>query len=69
MRALGKIEKDDVARFIATMQAKCFRIKGFVNILSGKTVLVQSVFDTFEIKEINNYQGANEFTFLVVISH
>lgn len=63
MRAHGEITKENVTRFVTIMQAKCIRIKGLVNLTSGKTALVQSVFDTFEIKEINNYQGANEFIF------
>lgn len=63
MRTHGRIEKEDLIWFIGIMQPKCARIKGFVNIADGEAVLVQTVFDFFEIREVNNHQGANEFIF------
>lgn len=46
--------------FVQHLQANCIRIKGFVNLLDGTTVLMQSVYESLEIEPVEHYSGRTE---------
>ena len=60
LRVHDKPDIEELKLFIEELQKKCLRIKGFVNLKDGNTVLLQSVFDKLEIKAVNNYSGRTE---------
>lgn len=51
------ISLSDLNKMINELTPEFMRIKGFVNILEGKVLGVQTVFEQIEIKQIFNYEG------------
>lgn len=60
LRVHNKIDLEALKLFVEELQEKCLRIKGFVNLKDGSTVLLQSVFNKLDIEEVNNYSGRTE---------
>ncbi len=51
------ISLSDLNKMIKELAPEFMRIKGFVNILEGQVLGVQTVFEQIEIKQIFNYEG------------
>ncbi len=60
LRVHQKLDMEGLKLFVEELQKKCLRIKGFVNLMDGSTVLLQGVFDKLDIKKVNNYTGRTE---------
>lgn len=60
LRVHDKLDIEGLKLFVGELQTKCLRIKGFVNLKDGSTVLLQSVFERLDIKPVNNYSGRTE---------
>jgi len=60
LRTHKKISEYHLKKFISEMQISCPRIKGYINLDDGRFVSIQSVYEDFDIKEIDNYKGPSE---------
>ena len=60
LRIHDKISKEQLVSFIEKIISTSDRIKGFVNLIDGNTVAVQSVYDNYEIMDMENYEGRTE---------
>ena len=54
IRSRKKITYQSLENFLENWSPKAYRIKGFVNLTEGKTVAVQCIFGSVEIKETEN---------------
>jgi len=60
LRTHDKMSESQLKAFIAELQLSCPRIKGYLNLDDGRIVSIHSVYDSLEIKELNNYIGPSE---------
>ncbi|MCK5824497.1 MAG: GTP-binding protein [Ichthyobacteriaceae bacterium] len=60
LRIHEEITEERLNTFIQKISASSYRIKGFVNLVDGRTVAVQGVYEKYDIQEIGNYEGRTE---------
>lgn len=60
LRMHDKISREKLISFIKKIIPTSDRIKGFVNLEDGSTVAVQSVYNDYEIQNMENYDGRTE---------
>ncbi len=60
LRINRAISLEGIGSFIKEMQLNCPRIKGYVNATDGKVYMIQSVFQTFETRQVDGYTGPSE---------
>ncbi|MCF8346349.1 MAG: GTP-binding protein [Bacteroidales bacterium] len=60
LRINRRISPDGIRAFISELQLSCPRIKGYVNGTDSNVYMIQSVFDTFEMRQVENYTGPSE---------
>lgn len=60
LRTHNKIGERQLKAFIAELQISCPRIKGHLELDDNRMVSIHSVYDSLEIKELNNYIGPSE---------
>lgn len=60
LRTNDKPDIDELKAFITELQPDAPRIKGYVQLKDGKTCMVQSVFDSMELRIIEGYVGPSE---------
>jgi G3E family GTPase len=60
IRTQLKLDEVGVMGFLRSLQADCPRVKGYINLEDGRTVSVQSVYETIELVELEGYQGPTE---------
>ena len=54
IKTTRKVSEQALEFFLKEWSLKAYRIKGFVNLLEGRTVAVQCTFDTIEILPVEN---------------
>ncbi len=60
LRAHGKLTPEGLTSFIKELQESSPRIKGFINLKNGNVMAVQTVFEHFDISQVNGYEGPTE---------
>jgi G3E family GTPase len=60
LRINKPISPGGVRLFVEGLQETCPRIKGYVNAPDGKVYMIQSVFNSFEIRIVEGYTGPSE---------
>ncbi|MGC9343874.1 MAG: CobW family GTP-binding protein [Bacteroidales bacterium] len=60
LRIHNKISREGLHLFVKELMPECPRIKGFVNTTDNRILTFQSVFDIFDIEEIDSYLGPTE---------
>jgi G3E family GTPase len=60
LRINKPISPGGVRLFVEGLQETCPRIKGYVNAPDGKVYMIQSVFNSFEIRTVEGYTGPSE---------
>ncbi len=64
IKSSKKVTYESLIRFLEEWAPKSFRIKGFVNLISGETYQVQSVFDRIEVHKSSGYFHPTELVAL-----
>ncbi len=60
LRIHKTISPDGIRLFVEELQGTCPRIKGYVNASDGNVYMIQSVFNTFEMRTVEGYAGPSE---------
>lgn len=60
LRIHDKITHDGLKMFIFDLKKNCFRIKGYVNLVDGEVIAVQSVYEDLRLEKIEGYRGPTE---------
>ena len=60
LRTHDSLSEEGFNRFIRELMLSCPRIKGFVKLVDGRVIAVQTVFDQLNTKVINNYDAPTE---------
>lgn len=60
IRSNKKISRPHLDQFLRQQAGRAFRLKGFVNLSEGQTVVVQSCFGETEVVPIGDYNGPTE---------
>jgi G3E family GTPase len=60
LRTHDKLSEENLLKFVSDLQETCIRIKGYMNLLDGRILSIHCVYDSVELKEINNYAGPSE---------
>jgi len=60
LRTTSKISYVQLQQFISEVEGKVIRMKGFVNLIDGKNVKIQSEFGQTEIMDYSDYLGPTE---------
>jgi len=60
LKTTFQISRTQLSKFIAEVENKLIRIKGFINLSNGRKVMIQSGFGKTGISETNYYSGPTE---------